>query len=50
MGYCKIECPSDETDCCIYCEMQDYCRCRCEMMDYYEYAKDCEDYVEEDEP
>lgn len=28
----------------------DGCDNRCDMMDSYEYAEDCEDYVEEDEP
>lgn len=29
---------------------EDSCQCQCDMMDNYEYAEDCEDYVEEDEP
>ena len=50
MGYCKLECPDGETQCCICCEKQDGCDNWCDMMDSYEYAEDCEDYVEEDEP
>lgn len=50
MGYCKLECPDGETQCCICCEKQDGCDNQCDMMDSYEYAEDCEDYVEEDEP
>lgn len=50
MGRCKLYCPNGETECCIYCEKQDACQCQCDMMDNYEYAEDCEDYVEEDEP
>ena len=44
MGYCKLDCPSGETECCICCEMQDYCQCRCDDMDSYEYAEECEEY------
>lgn len=50
MGKCKLTCPDDETECCICREKQDGCDNRCDMMDNYEYAEDCEDYVEEDEP
>lgn len=49
MGYCKLDCPSGETECCICCDMQDSCQCRCDDMDNYEYAEECEDYVKEDE-
>ncbi|MFQ7674367.1 MAG: hypothetical protein ACLRK3_06490 [Ruminococcus sp.] len=44
MGYCKLECPDGETQCCIFCEKQDSCQCRCDDMDGYEYAEECEDY------
>ena len=47
MGYCKLECPDGETECCICCTKNDFCQCKCDDMDSYEYA---EDYVEEDEP
>ena len=47
---CKLECPDGETECCICCTKQDSCQCKCDDMDSYEYAEDCEDYVEEDEP
>lgn len=40
MGYCKIECPDGETQCCIYCEKQGGCDNRCDMMDSYEYAEE----------
>ena len=50
MGSCKLECPDGETKRCVYCEKQDGCDNRCDMMDSYEYAEDCEDYVDEDEP
>lgn len=46
MGYCKLDCPSGETECCICCEMQDYCQCRCDDMDSYEYAEECEIYID----
>lgn len=49
MGYCKLECPDNETECCICCTKQDSCQCRCDDMDSYEYAEECEDYVEEEE-
>lgn len=39
MGYCKLDCPDGETQCCICCTKQDS----------YEYAEDCEDYVKEEE-
>ena len=48
MGYCKLDCPSGETQCYIYCEKQDSCQHRCDTMGSYEYAEDCEDYVKED--
>ena len=44
MGYCKLDCPDDETECCICCTKQDSCQCRCD-----EYAEECEDYVKEEE-
>lgn len=50
MGYCKIDCLHGETERCIYCTKQDSCQYRCDDMDNYEYAEDCEDYVEEDDP
>ena len=50
MGYCKLDCPHGETECCICYEKQDSCDNLCDMMDRYEYAEDCEDYVKEDEP
>ena len=50
MGYCKLECPDGEMQCCICCEKQDGCDSRCGKMDIYECAEDCEDYVKEDEP
>jgi hypothetical protein len=28
MGRCKLECPDDETECCICCTKQDSCQCR----------------------
>lgn len=43
MGYCKLDCPSGETECCICCEKQDSCQCRCDDMDNYEYAEECEE-------
>lgn len=49
MGYCKLECPDGETQCCICCEKQGGCDNRCDMMDSYEYAEDCEDYIKEEE-
>ena len=39
MGYCKLDCPDGETQCCISCEKQDSCQCRCDDMDSYEYAE-----------
>lgn len=44
MGYCKLDCPDGETQCCICCTKQDSCQCRCDDMDSYEYAEECEDY------
>ena len=44
MGYCKLDCPDGETECCICCEKQDSCQSRCDMMDSYEYAEECEEY------
>lgn len=44
MGRCKLECPDNETECCICCDKQDSCQCRCDEMDGYEYAEECEDY------
>lgn len=49
MGYCKLYCPDDETECCICCTKQDSCQYRCDDMDSYEYAEECEDYVKEEE-
>lgn len=49
MGYCKIECPDGETECCICCSKQGGCDNRCDMMDSYEYAEDCVEYVAEDD-
>lgn len=49
MGYCKLNCPDGETECCICCEKQGGCDNRCDMMDSYEYAEECEDYVVEDD-
>ena len=31
MGYCKLECPDGETQCCICCEKQDGCDNRCDI-------------------
>ena len=47
MGYCKLDCPSGEAECCICCDKQDFCQCKCDMMDSYEYAEECEEYVKE---
>ena len=44
MGYCKIECPDSETECCICCDKQGFCGTRCDDMDRYEFAEECEDY------
>lgn len=44
MGYCKLDCPDGETQCCICYTKQDSCQCRCDDMDGYEYAEECEDY------
>ena len=44
MGYCKLECPDNETQCCICCTKQDSCQCKCDDMDSYEYAEECEEY------
>lgn len=33
MGYCKLDCPDGETECCICCDKQDSCQCRCDDMD-----------------
>lgn len=45
MGYCKLDCPDGETECCIFCcDKQDSCQCRCDDMDSYEYAEECEEY------
>ena len=44
MGYCKLECPDGETECCICCTKQDSCQHRCDEMDSYEYAEECQDY------
>ena len=49
MGYCKLDCPNGEIECCICCEKQDSCQCRCDDMDSYEYAEECEDYAKEEE-
>lgn len=45
MGYCKLECPDNETECCICCTKQDSCQCRCDDIDSYEYAEECPDYA-----
>lgn len=47
MGYCKLDCPDGETECCICCDKQDSCQYRCDEMDSYEYTEECEDYVKE---
>ncbi len=49
MGYCKIECPDGETECCICCTKQDSCQCRCDDMDSYEYVEECPDYVKQED-
>ena len=33
MGYCKLECPDGETECCICCTKNDSCQCKCDDMD-----------------
>lgn len=49
MGYCKIECPDGEIECCICCSKQNSCNAKCDEMDMYEYAEDCVEYVVEDD-
>lgn len=46
MGYCKLDCPSGEAECCICCESQDsyFCDAKCNDVDRYEYAEECEEY------
>lgn len=39
MGYCKLECPDGETQCCICCETQGGCDNRCDMMDSFDADK-----------
>lgn len=41
MGRCKLDCPDDETECCICCGKQDSCQRRCDEMDN---AEECEEY------
>lgn len=48
MGYCKLECPDGEAECCICCTKQDSCQFRCDDMGSYEYAEGYEEYIEED--
>lgn len=49
MGYCKIECPDGEIECCICCNKQNSCNAKCAEMDMYKYAEDCGEYVVEDD-
>lgn len=37
MGYCKLYCPDDETECCICCTKREECDSRCDDMDSYEW-------------
>lgn len=33
MGRCKLDCPDNETECCVCCTKQDSCQLRCDDMD-----------------
>lgn len=48
MGYCKLDCPSGETECCICCLQKEACRMQCDTLDSYEIAENCPYYVEEE--